>query len=395
MALSFIASADSHIIEPYDLWTKALGKKYGDRVPHRHIGEVRGVPGDYVFTGMEYIKVGDLRQEGAGNTEDSTAPIATEDFPPELAEKVTRSNSDPAVRLELMDFDSVNAEIIQGTNMLLAMRVRDVALINDCAKVFNDYCAEYCSQHPARLLGTAMIPTYDVEWAINELDRVAKKGMRSAIINTDLPKEFEPYRSPKYDRLWAAACELDFPLVLHLGTGRTQDPFTLITPEEKGDVPGLFLDIFDDGRRAVAQEFIFGGVFDKFEKLKIILGEYELSWFPYYAFRLRQMQGALGFAMGVKRVKKLVDQYLRNNVFTGFTDDAYFSRGYDVAGEDNILWGSDYPHPRNTFPNTVKILDRIFSDVPERVKAKAAGLNMARLFKLDVKVPAAAPVPAE
>jgi predicted TIM-barrel fold metal-dependent hydrolase len=107
------------------------------------------------------------------------------------------------------------------------------------------------------------------------------------------------------------------------------------------------------------------------------------------------MQGALGFAMGVKRVKKLVDEYLRDNVFTGFTDDTYFCRGYDVAGEDNILWGSDYPHPRNTFPNTVKVLDRIFSDVPERVKAKAAGLNMARLFKLDVKVSAAAPVPAE
>ncbi len=206
------------------------------------------MPGDYVFTGMEYVRIGDLRQEGGGSTLDSSSPVATEDFPPELAEKVTASNVDPAVRLDLMVTDSVDSEVIQGTNMLLAMRVRDVDLINDCARVFNDYCAEYCSQDPNRLVGTAMIPTYDVEWATKELERVAKKGMRSAIINTDLPTEYEPYRSPKYDRLWAAACEHDFPLTLHLGTGKTRDPFTLITPEEKGEVPGLYLDIFDDGR---------------------------------------------------------------------------------------------------------------------------------------------------
>jgi predicted TIM-barrel fold metal-dependent hydrolase len=395
MTLSYIASADSHIIEPYDLWTKTIGHKYGDRVPHRHIGEVRGVPGDYVFTGAEYIKVGDLRQEGAGSTENSAAPVPTDDLPPELADKVTRSNSDPSVRLELMEFDSVNSEIIQGTNMLLAMRMEDYKLLQDCSRVFNDYCIEYCSQSPSRLLGTAMIPTHDVDWAVNELERVAKKGMRSAIINTDLPAKYEPYRSRRYDKLWAAACAHDFPLTLHLGTGKTRDPFTLITPEEKGEVPGLYLDIFDDGRRAIAQEFIFGGIFDRFEKLKMILGEYEVSWFPYYAFRLRQMQGAMGHAMGVQRVKKLVDQYIQHHVYAGFTDDAYFDRAYDVIGEDNVLWGSDYPHPRNTFPNTRKVLNRIFANVPESVKAKAAGLNMAKLFKLDVKVPAPAAVPAE
>ncbi len=93
----------------------------------------------------------------------------------------------------------------------------------------------------------------------------------------------------------------------------------------------------------------------------------------------------MGYAMGVPRIKKMIDQYIRHHVWLGFTDDAYFNRAYDVIGEDNVLWGSDYPHPRNTFPNTVKILDRIFSGVPERVKAKAAGLNMANLFNLEVK----------
>src|SRR5262250_72101 len=125
MGNRFVASADSHIIEPYDLWVSALGKKYGDRVPHRVIGEVRGVSGDYFFTGYEYMWIGELRQEAAGSTPDSTAPVPTEDLPVELVDKVLRSNCDPAVRLSLMEFDGVSCEIIQGTNMLLAMRVTD------------------------------------------------------------------------------------------------------------------------------------------------------------------------------------------------------------------------------------------------------------------------------
>ena len=60
-----------------------------------------------------------------------------------------------------MDHDGVSAELIQATNMLLAMRTRDSEIVGDCAAVFNDYCAEYCSYDTNRLLGTAMIPTHD------------------------------------------------------------------------------------------------------------------------------------------------------------------------------------------------------------------------------------------
>ena len=385
MTRKYVASADSHIIEPYDLWTKALGDKHDpEKLPHRFQGEYRGVPGDFMFTGYEYMKIGALRQEGAGSTVDSAAPVPTGDLPEDLAEKVRISNSEPGTRLELMDHDGVSAELIQATNMLLAMRTRDAEIVGDCAAVFNDYCAEYCSYDTNRLLGTAMIPTHDPKWATAELERTAKKGMRSVIINTDLPPEFAPYRKDVYDDLWAAAVDHDMPITLHLGTGETRDPFTCITDEEREESPGLFLDIFDDGRRALANEFIFGGIFDKFPKLKVILGEYECSWAPYYMFRLRQMKGALGLAMEIRQPKREADEYIRDNVWFGYTDDAYFDRTWDVIGEDKSMWGSDYPHPRNTFPNTQTILDRLFANVPEHVGAKSSGLNMAKLFNLDV-----------
>ena len=93
---------------------------------------------------------------------------------------------------------------------------------------------------------------------------------------------------------------------------------------------------------------------------------------------------ALGLATEMRQPKREADEYIRDNVWFGYTDDAYFDCTWDVIGEDKSMWGSDYPHPRNTFPNTQTILDRLFANVPEHVGAKSSGLNMAKLFNLDV-----------
>ena len=57
------------------------------------------------------------------------------------------------------------------------------------------------------------------------------------------------------------------------------------------------------------------------------------------------------------------------------------------------MWGSDFPHVRNTFPNTHKILERVLTNVDDETKANVVGLNCARLFNLDV--PASARAAAE
>ena len=62
------------------------------------------------------------------------------------------------------------------------------------------------------------------------------------------------------------------------------------------------------------------------------------------------MKGALGLAIEIRQPKREADEYIRDNVWFGYTDDAYFDRTWDVIGEDKSMWGLDYPHPRNTFP---------------------------------------------
>ena len=385
--LKYVVSADSHIMEPFDLWTRTLGEKHGEKLP-QVVEEYRGEKTRFYFTGFEYIKIGDFEPV---DTADSQA--GSKSLEEELLAKVDRTNEDPDLRLELMDHDGVSAEIVNPTYLLYTLRTPDAELVKDCCAVYNDYIADYVSTNPRRMLGTSMIDMEDVDWAVAELERTRKRNLRTTIINTDVRDGMPPYRDKSYDRFWAAAQDLDVPVTLHIITGKEQDPYTLQGSEERQIIAQTLIRVLSDVGPVLANEFIFGGIFDRFPKLQIILGEYEISWLPWYMFRCRQLEGALGQSMDMVPPKRSVDEVMYNNVWHGVVDDEYFDRAYDVAGPTRIMWGSDFPHPRNTFPNTHAVLDRVFANVPEQVKIDVAGMNCARLF--DLEVPTEAAVAAE
>lgn len=376
--LKYVFSADSHIVEPFDLWTNALGAKHGELLP-QEVSHCNGVDGKYFYTGIEYIQMADLDPtDTADSGGDSTG------LDPELEDKVMRTNSDPALRLELMDLDGVAAEFITSTWMLFSMRIPDMEVVRDCCSVYNDWVAEYCSHDPKRLLASAMIAMEDVDWAVAELEKAAKKNMGGAVVYCDTKPHMLPYRHKHYDRFWAAAQDLNMPVMLHIVTGQVRDLYTLQTPAERELIPRLSLELFQEGGLVLANEFIFGGVLDRFPKLQLILGEFEISWLPNYMFRLNQLQGALGQSVGLSKTDRPIEEYFATQVWHGFVDDEYFDRSFDIAGSTRILWGSDFPHPRNTFPNSHAVLERVLKNVPNDVKADVAGLNAARLFGVDV-----------
>ncbi len=45
-----LISADSHVMEPADLWWNALGAKFGDRTP-RLLDEYKGEKGSFFYSG--------------------------------------------------------------------------------------------------------------------------------------------------------------------------------------------------------------------------------------------------------------------------------------------------------------------------------------------------------
>ena len=265
----------------------------------------------------------------------------------DTADKLEEANRDPSIRLSCLDQDGIYAEVLVATTMMLALRARNDDMVRDCCAVFNDWLIDYCSQAPKRLYGIGMIHMADVGWATKELARAAGRGMRGVMINTDTRPEWAPYQDKSYDPFWAQAEEAGLPVMIHIVGGNKRDPFTLHGAERK-DVARLLIDLFTDGPITLANEFIFGGIMDRFPNLKIVLGEYEISWLPYWLSgragpgHLHSDDRRRGAAEDGARVHEPCPSGSHRRALPRQGDRPPRHRHPDV--------GSDFPHPRCTYP---------------------------------------------
>ena len=248
--MEWINSSDSHILEPEDLFESALGAKYPDDCP-RYIDEYQGVEAKFYYTGYEYVRIDEIVE--GDESEEGQA----------LQEEMIRASKDPYERLKCLDKDGVWAEILNSTWMLYTMRAPNDDMVRDCCRVYNDWIAEHCSADPRRLYGTAMVHMQDPDWAAAELERVRKRGLKSVLINCDTRPEWPLYQDPHYDRFWAAAQDLEMPVTLHIITGNVKDLFTF-HGEERKKVPGATYQLLQECTWVLSNEFIFGGIMDRF-----------------------------------------------------------------------------------------------------------------------------------
>ena len=51
------------------------------------------------------------------------------------------------------------------------------------------------------------------------------------------------------------------------------------------------------------------------------------------------------------------------------------------TGERCLMWGSDYPHPEGTWPNSRKILERQLTGIPEETIRRVVRDNAAELYR--------------
>ena len=300
--------------------------------------------------------------------------------------------------------DGVDAGILFPSNAFkLYNAVADSELLSACFRTYNDWIGEFCNAHPDRLHGIAMLNVDDVEDGVRELERCAKLGFAGAMIPVFpplYPHEGRRYSSPDYAPLWAAAQDLDMPLHLHILTNRrsfdeaVHDPNSLVAAAG-GDLSLAFLSCHAHWPSMSLGDIIFSGVFERYPKLRVGVVEFELSWIPHFLERIDNTYTQTGvidesrlrqfdprFATRPLREGMLPSDYFHQNVFAGFQEDALGISLREIIGVDNIMWGSDYPHPESTFPRSRQILEEILRDCTEQEKAKMVGGNAARIYHL-------------
>jgi len=371
--LPLVLSSDSHVFEPPDLWTARIDRAFRERAPRmqRIDGADHLVVEDHqVVSGIGLISNAGARFEAP---ETISANARFEDVHP--------GGYDPQRHLADMQLDGVAGEVLYPSQGLFYFKVADPALMSAIFRAYNDWLADFCRVDPARLRGIAMINVDDVQDAIGELERSARRGFAGAMI-TEYPLEARRYDQPEYEPFWAAAEALGMPLSLHTATRR------------QGKIRGAGERTIRDATSRATKAFypaismcdmIFSGVFERHPGLRVAIVEFELAWAPHvlssmdYTYRERHEEALYRFKDGMRP-----SDFFHRNVFLSFQEDAIGIRLRDAIGVDNLMWGSDYPHSESTFPQSRKILAEILAGVPEEEQAKIAGANTARLYGFDV-----------
>ena len=370
MDRNWIISGDSHVLEPEDLFEKALIKKHGDLTP-RYVNEHLGNKAKHYFTGLEYICVDEIVEGDEASAEASS-----------LQNELLEASWNSEKRIGCLDKDGVWAEVLNSTWMLYTMRAKNDDLVQDCCEVYNDWAHDLVSYDPNRLKATAMVHMADVDWAVKELERVYKSGHCSVLINCDARPEWAPYRDSKYDPFWARLEEMGMPLTLHIITGNVQDPYTLFGDKEREKIVRLTLDIFAEGPSCLANEFMFGGIMDRYPNLKMVMSENEVSWLPNYVFRMHQFKKDLGPSMHYEPLQHDIEWYF-DRIWHGYVDDPYVRMATEVIGDKKIMWGSDFPHARCTYPNSQQVVEDTLGSLGAESKANMSFYNAAELYGID------------
>jgi uncharacterized protein len=373
-----VISADSHVMEPYDLWWKAIGQKFGDRTP-RVLDEYQGRKGAFFYSGNQGAPAAVIRD--LIPTSDAAAKTAEE-------KGLGAAGYLPEVRVRFQEEAGVRAEVLNPTRMLAILRNPDVEVVQACAQVFNDWEAEFISYDPSRLIGVSVIPMHDVEWAVKELQQTLQKGLVGPLINCQAPAGCPPYRDPAYDRFWAVAEGAGAPITLHILTGRVLSPLGSTdtqTPEERGDNPRRMLELFGEVQQVLANDFIFGGILDRFPHLKVVCSEFELSWIPHFMWRIDELQDPYGFGprMYLRELKMRASDYMKTRVYHGLIDDAYGPQMIPLIGADRVLWGSDFPHIRSIGLEAQEHVHKMFGTLPREDQERVVGGNAAKVFNVD------------
>jgi predicted TIM-barrel fold metal-dependent hydrolase len=361
-----ILSADSHVLEPPDLWTTRMEKQFRDKAPHVE-KNFDGREGDF-FVCPPLRPFNPFTLGCAGVPPEEQAAKAA------LGYAACRPGSwDPVERLKDMDADSLGAEVFYCGYGMSMFSHPDEGFQRDAHRSYNDWAAEYASYAPKRLFPIANISMTDVEEDLKELHRVAKMGFRGIFISND-PLPERRYDNEMWEPFWSAVEEYDLPVNIHILTVQRGSQVSATNPL----VDGVLLPV--PAFRTIA-EMIVGGVFDRHPNLKIVSVENDIGWIPNYLKRFDWY--SYRFAPRYPQMKMGGGEYWRQHVYATFQDDIPGIRCRDLIGVDRLMWGSDYPHFDSTFPDSVGAIERNFEGVPDDERELILSGNMLRLYNLE------------
>jgi uncharacterized protein len=378
-------SADGHFESPPEQWTHRVAKRYRDRAPRR-IKLANGRDA-LLLEGQQLIYGGTSLYGGR----------PPETFDPTILDfDNTPGCGSAEQRLREQDQDGIDAEV------LFALDVRNPAIRDKAAflaviKGFNDYLAEeYCAVDRDRLIGVAVLPNIGAEEDVAEVERCKRMGLKGAWLGT-FPSG-QSYPTPEDDRFWAAALDLEMPVIVHTSfptkVGSRETLLFKYPREPQGEErpPTDFVQRFarqgpHHSGSVEASQLLVSGVFDRFPKLQIYWAENNVGWLPYFYEQIDHEYQINRFwaerYLGLPRLKHLPSEYLKEHAYWGFFEDRVGVRLRHEVGVDRMMWSTDFPHVVTRWPKSLQALESQMAGVPQEERWNMVAGNAIKFFRLD------------
>ncbi len=241
---------------------------------------------------------------------------------------------DVTVRLKEMDETDVKIQVLSTIPVLFNYWAKPADCL-ETSRFLNDHIAGEVSKNSKRFIGIGTVPMQDTALAIQEMERcVNELKMPGLEIGSNI--NGINLSDPQFFPFYEAAEKLGCSLFVHpwemMGEGQMQKywlPWLVGMPAETS--------------RAICS-MIFGGVFEKFPKLKVAFAHGGGS-FPItigrieHGYHVRPDLVAIDNAINPRNYigKFWIDSLVHDEKALQFI--------IDTMGEDNICLGSDYPFP--------------------------------------------------
>lgn len=296
--------------------------------------------------------------------------------PSERAQHIMRCLTDlDQLRLQHMDQAGIDVAVLALTSP--GVQTMDKGTAVSFAREANDFLADAIRRHPTRFAGMLAVAPQDPAAAAKEIERgVQQLGIHAVVINSHTQGEY--LSDSKFWDIFAAAEAMDAPIYLHPNAlpPKMYEPFS-----ECGLDGAIYGFGVETGLHAM--RIITAGVFDRFPKLRMILGHMGEA-LPYWAYRLDYMHAATVRSKrydSIQPLAKRPSEYLREHFYITNSGVAWphaikFAQAF--MGVDRVMYAMDYPY--QYAPDEVNILDDM--DIGAEDKLKFFQTNAEQVFKL-------------
>jgi aminocarboxymuconate-semialdehyde decarboxylase len=276
--------------------------------------------------------------------------------------------TDLALRLSIMDQQGIDMQVLSPAGSYLFYWLPAEESL-EFASWLNEQFADAVAKHPRRLVALGSVPMQDGVKAAQELEHaMTKLGLRGVEVASNINGRY--LDDPGFNPFWEAAQALDALIFVHpnqvVGADRMKDYNLANLIGNPTDTSLAFA------------KLIFGGVLERFPRLKFLLA-HAGGFLPYTWGRLDR-----GFRIQDSAAAKLTkppSEYVKLLHFDTITHSS-MALEYLVAnfGAEKVLLGSDYPYDMGD-PEPVQSLHGSKIANPQRELISSA--NARRLLCID------------